>query len=273
MSVSRPELVLYIGPTLLESPRWSASMHCVLCVSIDRGVLYACDTEAGEVRSWRFPGVVGCVVPCDCESVFVACKSGLYRLVMSTGETSRVAHPENRADMRYNDGEIDPVGRVILGSMGDPVGRPGLGRLFQIEGGVSRTLLEGLSVPNGIAFEPGGRGMLFVDSPTRQVRRFHYEPMTGELAFDRVLFEIDGPGVPDGICLDSDGGLWVAEYGGGRVRKWVVDTGECVSSVDLPCDLVTSCCLGGDGNNQLFITTSGINGSGSLGGGLFVVPL
>jgi sugar lactone lactonase YvrE len=70
------------------------------------------------------------------------------------------------------------------------------------------------------------------------------------------IIDIDGPGWPDGMCVDLDGNIWVAEWEGSRVRKWDIATGKVLNEITLPCSRVTSCCLGGDNMDELFITTA-----------------
>jgi sugar lactone lactonase YvrE len=70
------------------------------------------------------------------------------------------------------------------------------------------------------------------------------------------------------MCVDLDGNIWVAEWEGHRVRKWDVNTGKEIDSIEVPCSRVTSCCLGGDDLRDLFITTAK-NETDILGGALF----
>jgi sugar lactone lactonase YvrE len=70
------------------------------------------------------------------------------------------------------------------------------------------------------------------------------------------------------MCVDLDGNIWIAEWEGGRVRKWDVNTGKVLDEITLPCSIVTSCCLGGENMNELFITTAKSE-KDILGGALF----
>lgn len=74
------------------------------------------------------------------------------------------------------------------------------------------------------------------------------------------------------MCVDIDGNIWVAEYGGKRICKWNPDTGEQVIEIPMPVSNITSCCIAGPDKNYLFITTAQENGE-DLSGGLFKVKI
>lgn len=73
-------------------------------------------------------------------------------------------------------------------------------------------------VSNCICFSPDGRTMYFGDTPTRTVYAFDYSP-NGPLTNRRMVWTMpsDLPGGPDGAQVDSNGKLWVAVTGAGRV--------------------------------------------------------
>jgi sugar lactone lactonase YvrE len=74
------------------------------------------------------------------------------------------------------------------------------------------------------------------------------------------------------MCVDLDGHIWVAEWEGGRVRKWNVSNGAIIDEIKVPCSRVTSCCLGGEHMSELFITTAK-HEKDLLGGSLFKYEL
>ena len=55
--------------------------------------------------------------------------------------------------------------------------------------------------------------------------------------------------------MDAEGGVWVALYGGGAVRRYA-PSGELDAVVELPVTNVTACTFGGAGLDRLFITTT-----------------
>jgi sugar lactone lactonase YvrE len=57
------------------------------------------------------------------------------------------------------------------------------------------------------------------------------------------------------MCIDDDGGLWIAVWGAGEVRRYTPD-GTLDTTVRLPVTQVSSCCFGGAADDVLFITSA-----------------
>lgn len=158
---------------------------------------------------------------------------------------------------RLNEGGTDRHGRLFAGSM-DIDGHIGQSAVFLIDpsSGTPRvsTAFTGVQVSNGIDFSPDGTLAYYVDSLTRQIDVFDFA--SGTLANRRpfVRFEEDD-GLPDGLTVDSDGGVWVAMWGGSCVRGYDRE-GRLVMILELPVPQVTACTFGGEELNLLFITTS-----------------
>ncbi len=84
---------------------------------------------------------------------------------------------------------------------------------------------------------------------------FDYDTDAG-LTNRRVFVDLsDEEKRPDGLTVDSQGGVWVALSNGGAVRRYTPD-GVLDEVVEVPARKVTACTLGGPGLNELFITTS-----------------
>ena len=56
--------------------------------------------------------------------------------------------------------------------------------------------------------------------------------------------------------IDEDGMLWIAHWNGWQVSRWNPQTGEKLLKIPLPVANVTSCTFGGEGLNDLYITTA-----------------
>ncbi len=119
-------------------------------------------------------------------------------------------------------------------------------------------MLDGLTISNGLAFSPDGLSAVFVDSMTQQVRRYHLPADDGRWLDYDVVVDIDpAVGTPDGLCVDAEGGIWVALWNGSAVHRYAA-TGELTDVVALPVPQVTACALGGSDGRTLFITTSAL---------------
>ena len=123
----------------------------------------------------------------------------------------------------------------------------------------------GVHVSNGIGWSPDGLVMYYADSPRRCVLAFDFDPNTGVLRGERVFAATDGAvpggakgGVPDGLAVDAEGGVWVCLWDAGAVVRYVPggDGGVVDRVVKMPCSRPTSACFGGGAfATTLFITT------------------
>ena len=138
-----------------------------------------------------------------------------------------------RTDTRTNDGACDAAGRLWVGTMALDERSP-LGGLYRVDADLSvTTVLTGTTISNGLGWSPAGESFYFIDSPTRRVDVFDFDPETGALENRRrfAAVEVEGA-VPDGLAVDAEGGVWVALHGGWGLRRYAPD-GELAAVVDL----------------------------------------
>lgn len=127
--------------------------------------------------------------------------------------------------------------------------------------GRARVVADDLAFPNGTVITPDGRTLILGESFGRVLTAFDVAP-DGGLTNRRVWAEL-GARVPDGICLDDEGAVWVANPSapecvrvaeGGKVLE-VIETGQ-------PC---YACMLGGEAGRTLFMLTAAGLGGGAAG--------
>jgi sugar lactone lactonase YvrE len=98
--------------------------------------------------------------------------------------------------------------------------------------------------------------MYMIDSTTQQIDVFDYEIETGNVFNRRPFVRIDiGDGLPDGMTIDCEGGVWVCLFGGGALRRYSA-LGELDFVAKLPVTNPTSLAFGGADLGDLFITTA-----------------
>jgi L-arabinonolactonase len=161
--------------------------------------------------------------------------------------------PEN-PDTRLNDGRTDRQGRFVVGGMNEGSGAAD-SSVIRIDAnlGVER-LFGNVSCANSTCFSPDGSVMYFADTPQRRIRAYEYG--SEHLGPSRTFTDMSAePGLPDGSCVDSEGGLWNAEWEGGQVVRFAPD-GRITHRIALPVRKATCCAFGGDALATLFITTS-----------------
>ena len=121
----------------------------------------------------------------------------------------------------------------------------------------SQRILDGVAVPNSLAWSPDGRVMYFADTSDGRLRAYQYDAQVGRLGPMRVLADAGtAPGRPDGATVDEAGCLWSARYGGGALARFTPD-GRVDRVVSLPVSQVTSCAFGGPRLDTLYVTTEG----------------
>jgi sugar lactone lactonase YvrE len=104
------------------------------------------------------------------------------------------------------------------------------GKLYCLASGApgasSKILLTGIAISNSICFSPDGRQMYFADTPHRMIERYDLDPHSGAIS-NRQLFARTPPGAyPDGSHVDAQGHLWNAQWGSGKVVRYVRPTGR-----------------------------------------------
>jgi sugar lactone lactonase YvrE len=135
---------------------------------------------------------------------------------------------------------------------------PGGGRLHRVDaGGGVVDVLDDATVSNGTGWSPDGRRMYYVDSPTRRIDVFDVDPATGLVSGRRPFVKLDAgtAGWPDGLCVDADGGVWLALWAGGAVRRYT-PTGRLDRVIPVPTTNTTACSFGGARLTDLYITTA-----------------
>ncbi|MDN4641143.1 SMP-30/gluconolactonase/LRE family protein [Agreia sp. PsM10] len=158
--------------------------------------------------------------------------------------------------VRMNEGACDSAGRLFCGSMAYDT-RPGAGSLYRLDPDLSvHVVLENVTVPNGLVWMRDGTLGVHVDSADDAVYGYEFDAERGEFGLRDVFIDFsDVHGSPDGMALDEQGGLWIAMWGGGAVRRYD-SSGVLTDVLELPVTNVTSCAFGGENGSTLLVTTS-----------------
>ncbi|MCB0982934.1 MAG: SMP-30/gluconolactonase/LRE family protein [Ilumatobacteraceae bacterium] len=170
------------------------------------------------------------------------------------------------ATFHCNDMVVDAAGRAYVGNFGfdlDAAVGSGdfAGALAAYEGasiarvdpdGSVHEAATGLRFPNGTVITPDGSTMIVAESLGRRLSAFDIAK-DGSLSNQRVWADL-GTAVPDGICMDADGAVWLADAGGDRCLR-VVEGGAVLAEVPTgdPC---FACMLGGPDGRTLFMLTA-----------------
>ncbi|MBL7496692.1 SMP-30/gluconolactonase/LRE family protein [Frankia sp. CNm7] len=195
----------------------------------------------------------------------------LLRVDTATGGTAVHASLADLPGYRLNDMVVDEEGRAYVGDFGfDPrafAARFGGAALMGGEAPTSilarvdpdgsvRVAADGLRFPNGCVITTDGGTLIVAETFGRRLTAFDRSE-TGDLFGRRVWATLDAR--PDGICLDAEGAVWVANAGATEcLRVAAPRAGQPASVVDrvVTGAPVYSCALGGADGRTLFLATA-----------------
>ena len=240
-----------------EGPVWFAESEQLRFVDMLAGNILTIDVNGTLVERRSVGTVVAAFRPRADGGLVIAVERG-FALLSRGGELTTLPEVWIDPTVRMNDGACDVQGRFLCGTMAYDAAA-GRGALHRLElDGTTTTVLTDLTISNGLSFSPDGTSAVFVDSPTQQVRRYSLPSDDGIWHDYEVVVHIDpAVGTPDGLCIDGEGGVWVALWGGSAVHRYS-PSGDLTDVVTLPVSQVTACALGGGDGRTVYITTSSL---------------
>jgi sugar lactone lactonase YvrE len=265
-----PEVVADVGARHGEGPLWHPVDGTLDWVDLAAGLLHRTDPRSGATETIDVGSPLGAFAPRTAGGFVLAVEQGFA--LLEDGEVRLVAPVDHGPGpaARMNDGKCDPQGRFWAGSMGYE-SEPGRGALYRLDPDLSvERILDAVTISNGLDWS--GDDFYYVDSlaggsywdvAEGRVRPgvdvFAFDAGRGALSDRRRLFDVatdapDGIAVPDGMTLDAEGCFWVAVHGSGQVRRYAPN-GEVLAVVELPTAYPTSVAFGGDGLDDLYVTS------------------
>lgn len=134
----------------------------------------------------------------------------------------------------------------------DPAKQLPFNGVFHYKNGKLTPIIENLTLPNGIALSPDHRTLYVNNSgPAERVIAYPLHP-DGSVGAPHDLADFtgkEGPGVPDGMKVDSRGNVWTTGPGGIRI---ITPQGKVLGQIVLP-EVAANLAWGGDGTT-LYIT-------------------
>jgi sugar lactone lactonase YvrE len=258
-----------------EGALWDWRHGLLVSVDILVGSVLLSDPSDGSTRSIGVGQPVSAAMPRGEHELLLAVRDGFATLDLSTGAVVPLVAVEadNRAN-RMNDAACDVRGRCFAGTMAfDPT--PGAGTLYRLDEDLSvHALIGDLTISKGIGWSPYGSPMYHVDSRAGGIDAYDFDEHAGALSGGRRLVDTDPSwGLPDGLAVDAEGGIWVAFWDGSAIRRFG-PAGELTEMIELPTARPTRPAFGGPNLDQLYVTTARADPDktvdGDLGGAIFV---
>ncbi len=242
---SKATLAYAAANSLGEGPVWHATRQSFFWVDIEGKMLNEIKWPSKQVQCWPMPQRIGTFALYGDANLVVALQDGLAIFDLETKRLEWFVDIEKDVkDNRPNDGKCDSEGRLWLGTMHISA-KEGAGSLYCISQNKRVTLqLTSLSIANGLACSDDDRYFYFIDSPLKRIDRYLFDAHQGIIKFDRTVVTTPGElGFPDGMTIDEEGMLWVAQWDGFCVCRWNPDIGAFLHKIEVPVPQVSSCTL------------------------------
>jgi sugar lactone lactonase YvrE len=185
--------------------------------------------------------------------------SMLDRLVLRLEAGRLVEHADLSAfaPAPCNDMVVDAQGRAYVGHFGfdmyDGESPKDASLLLVLPDGSVSVAAAPLQFPNGTVIAPDGQMLIVGESMGGRLTAFTVGA-DGSLTGRREFAQLHGA-VPDGICLDAEGAVWIACPLTGRCLR-VQEGGEILDEVKVSHQFAFACMLGGDDRRTLYICTA-----------------
>jgi len=257
LNCEQAELALDAKADLGEGPVWDDQTHQLVWVDIMACRVNLLDPSSGVNRAFDAGSPVGAAVLRSSGGLVLAQKECFAQMDLQTGAVTRLCgFPGIGPLIRMNDAKCDPQGRLWAGTLSTDL-RPGAGALYRLDpGGQVSRMPPDVTCSNGTDWSLDGKTMYYVDSMTRRVDCFDFDPVSGTIANRRTFVEIELEGaLPDGLTVDAEGNVWVALWGGSCIRCYN-PAGELLTTVPVPASQTSSCAFGGEDLGDLYITSA-----------------
>ncbi|KAF6211720.1 hypothetical protein GE061_012235 [Apolygus lucorum] len=255
-----------------EGPHWDVESQSLFFVDLRVGKIHMytpATNRSISIETWKGP--TSFIVPVKGKKDhFVVGEKLDVTLIHWDTTSNKIVAKEVLAKLpeiatnRINDAKCDATGRLWLGTMTDANGDdiiPKDGALYSYtkKDGVSLHL-KLVTISNGIAISSDNKKFWYIDSAKYTVDGYDFDIDKGKISNLKMVFDVKKnsiPGLPDGMCIDTEGNVWVALFGGARVIHVNPTTGALLHNIEIPtAHQITSCAFGGPNLDELYVTSA-----------------
>jgi gluconolactonase len=255
-----------------EGPVWMGDSRSLIWSDVPGDCMHRWDESSGLTSVFRGPSGNANGNTRDREGRLLTCEHG-NRRVSRTEYDGRVTTLADRFEgKRLNspndivcksDGSIwftDPSFGILSYYEGEKAEPELPTHVYRLDtSGQLSVVLEGINMPNGLAFSPDESILYIVESRSVPRAILAYDvAANGQLSNRRTVIDAGPKGTPDGFRLDVDGNLWCG-WGMGEAGLDGVHifnpSGKLIGRIDLP-ERCANLCFGGVHRNRLFMAAS-----------------
>lgn len=244
-----------------EGILWCERRRVLYWTDILAAELWRHDPADGHTHVWSLPAPLGCLGLGEDGRLLLGLAKGVYVSDVEAQLHSRELALSKLADVeadnphtRINDGRADRDGGFVFGTKSEHADRRPAGRFYQYTAvhGVRALGLPMATIPNSICFDASGTRMYFCDSVSPRIMQCRYDAATATVSEVSVFIELEDGTEPDGSIVDAEGALWNAQWGAGRVVRYLPDD-RIDTIVEVPASQPSCCTLA---NDTLYVTTA-----------------
>jgi sugar lactone lactonase YvrE len=240
-----------------ENPVWSEAAGRLYWLDILAPALRSYDPGSQEAERIDLPEMIGGMALRNNGKLALLGRHGIFEFDLESGALNLLISPEaHRPDNRFNTAAVDAEGNLWAGSMAiNHV--PGQGSFYRVSPNLTvKRTLEKTGLPKNAAWSLDNTRLYLSDGGDGVLYEYPFSLETGKLGPGKPLVRgTPEVGVPNGICVDAEGFLWVAMHGGWAVHRYS-PAGALAERVFLPVPMPTNVCFGGPKLRTLFITST-----------------
>lgn len=243
-----------------EGPAWNPETGKLYWVDISGKRIHVFDPVTKKDDPIPAEDLVAAIAFDKSGNIIAALSNRLVRINPETKVSSPLLTIDSiPPNTRINDGKCDAAGRFWLGTM-DLAEKEKTGCLYSVSPDLAcKKVLDGLVIGNGMAWTDDNKTMYYIDSPTLEVWSFDFDLAGGELSNRKTAIKYEsGEGMPDGMTIDREGMLWIAQFRGAKISRWNPRTGKRLAQYPMPTYNITSCCFGGKNFDDVYVTSANV---------------
>lgn len=254
------------GLELGEGCVWNEKRNCVHFLDITKFKIYTYNLENKHISEICMENYVGCIVLDSNGNLIAGVKNKIVSVDIDTGLKETLCTVKQEDFLRFNDGKCDVHGNLWVGSMPINVTEKnhGTGKLYCIKNNNVVATYPNFTIPNGLAWDENSNVFYHIETTKKQIYSYKIENEF-ILKNKNIAVEVSNEnGGPDGMCIDSNGNLWVAIWGGSKVCCYSTAKGKKLKEIYFPEKNISCCTFGGKDLDILFVTAA--KSDNSLGG-------
>lgn len=257
--MSDVEHVVISHNKLGEGPLWNAQEQVLYWLDVEQNLFQTLKPGETDFQVFDVGTKIGALAMRAAGGLVMATKRGFAFWHSQSQELEIINDPEGgNPAMRFNDGKIDRQGRFWAGSMYDDeqASLERQGSLYRLDPDLSVHKMDtGIAISNGLDWSLDNKTMYYTDSIRKLIYTYDFDPATGAIENRRTFVDsTDERGVPDGLTLDSEGYIWSARWGGGKIVRYD-PAGQVEREIKMPVKYPTSCMFGGADLDELYVTS------------------